>query len=104
LSTDGRTEGHGETSIPHYNFVVGGIIMAVLMVETDIITSISENQIQAAILVILFVEIFKTEVIVVICNGIMCFDISLTNNFQYQNQLVDIDNDSLRLKEKYQNY
>ena len=78
--------------------------MAVLMVETDIITSISENQIQAAILVILFVEIFKTEVIVVICNGIMCFDIPLTNNFQYQNQLVDIDNDSLRLKEKYPNY
>jgi len=54
-------------------------ITAVLMVETDIITSISENQIlRAAILVILFVEIFKTEVIVFICNIIMCFDISLT--------------------------
>jgi len=54
-------------------------ITAVLMVETDIITSISENQIlRAAILVILFVKIFKTEVIVFICNIIMCFDISLT--------------------------
>jgi hypothetical protein len=26
LSTDGRTDGHGETSIPPYNFVAGGII------------------------------------------------------------------------------
>jgi len=29
LSTDGRTDGHGETSIPPYNFVAGGIIMQV---------------------------------------------------------------------------
>jgi hypothetical protein len=25
LSTDGRTDGHGETIIPPYNFVAGGI-------------------------------------------------------------------------------
>ena len=25
MSTDGRTDGHGETSIPPYNFVAGGI-------------------------------------------------------------------------------
>jgi hypothetical protein len=27
MSTDRRTDGHGETSIPPYNFVVGGIKM-----------------------------------------------------------------------------
>jgi predicted sugar kinase len=27
LSTDGRRDGHGETSIPPYNFVAGGIIV-----------------------------------------------------------------------------
>ena len=26
LQTDGQTDGHGETSIPPYNFVAGGII------------------------------------------------------------------------------
>jgi hypothetical protein len=26
LSTDGGTDGHGETSIPPYNFVAGGIM------------------------------------------------------------------------------
>jgi hypothetical protein len=27
VQTDGQTDGHGETSIPPYNFVVGGILM-----------------------------------------------------------------------------
>jgi hypothetical protein len=29
LSTDGRTDRHGETSIPTYNFVAGGIIIGI---------------------------------------------------------------------------
>ena len=47
-------------------------IMAVVKVETDLITFIAANvRGRAVILVIMFVEIFKTEVIVFICNIMM---------------------------------
>ena len=47
-------------------------IMAVVKVETDLITFIAAKvRGRAVILVIMFVEIFKTEVIVFICNIMM---------------------------------
>jgi hypothetical protein len=48
-------------------------ITAALKAETDIITTKAASLIgQAEILVIMYVEIFKTDVIVFICNIIMC--------------------------------
>jgi len=48
-------------------------ISAVLKVKTDIITCITESLIgQAAILMVMYVETFKTDVIVFIDNVIMC--------------------------------
>ena len=48
-------------------------IMSVLKVETNIITGITPSLIErAAILVIMFVEILRTDVIVFIGNVIMC--------------------------------
>ena len=56
--------------------------MAVLKVETDIITSITASLTGLAVLlVIMYVEIFKTGVIVFIV------DVTLTDNFQYQSHL-----------------
>ena len=49
--------------------------MAVLKVETDIIR-------RAEILVIMYVEIYKTGIIIFIG------DVTLTDNFQYQNQFL----------------
>ena len=47
--------------------------MCVLKVETDIITSITVSPVGlAAILVLMYVETFKTDVIVFISNTIMC--------------------------------
>ena len=47
--------------------------MAALKVETDIITSVSESLIrQHVILMIMSDKTFKTEVIVFICDVIMC--------------------------------
>jgi hypothetical protein len=49
-------------------------IMAILKVETDIIANISASPIErAGIFVIIFVEAFRTDVIVFICDIIMCF-------------------------------
>jgi hypothetical protein len=49
-------------------------IMAILKVETDIIANISASPIErAGIFVIIFVEAFRTDVIVFICDFIMCF-------------------------------
>ena len=39
LQTDGRTDGHGEASIPPYNFVAGGIKMAGENFERDTINN-----------------------------------------------------------------
>ena len=50
-----------------------------MKVETDIITIIT-----AMMLVIMYVEIFKTDIIVFISNIITAFDITLTYIFQYQ--------------------
>jgi hypothetical protein len=44
--------------------------MAVLKAETDIITSIAA--IPAAILVIMYIDTFRTDIVVYICNIIMC--------------------------------
>ena len=46
-------------------------ITAILKVETDIITNISANPIGAGIFVIM--SVFRTDVIVFICDVIMCF-------------------------------
>ena len=49
-------------------------IMAILKVETDIIANISAIPIErAGIFVIIFVEAFRTDVIVFICDIVMCF-------------------------------
>lgn len=50
-------------------------IAAVMKVETDINASIGESPIGQVLklLVILYVETFKTDVIVLIGNAIMCF-------------------------------
>ena len=53
-------------------------ITAVLKVETDIIASIAASLTGRAVM--MYVEIFKTDVIVFIG------DITRTDNFQYQNQ------------------
>ena len=50
-----------------------------MKVETDIITIIT-----AMMLVIMYVEIFKTDIIVFISNIITAFDITLTYIFQHQ--------------------
>ena len=54
-------------------------ILAVLKVETDIITSIAVSLIgRAAILVIMYVETFKTNI------NVFSGSVTMTNNFQYQ--------------------
>ena len=56
---------------------------AVLKVETDIIASITGSLTgRTAKLVIMVVEIFKTNAVVFIC------DVTLTNDFQYQSQFL----------------
>ena len=60
--------------------------MAVLKVETDIITSITTSPTgRAVILVIMYVKIFKTGVIV-FNNDV--FEVTLTDNFQYQSEFL----------------
>jgi len=69
-----------------------GRTTAVLKDETDIITSIAENPIgRAKILVIIYVKTFITDVTDFIGN-VIASDITLTDNFQYQSQFNDIDN------------
>jgi len=70
--------------------------MAVIKVETDIITSIATSLIgrarQDKILVMYhYVKTFKNDTIVFIAN-ITVIDVSLTDNFQYQNQSFDTYN------------
>jgi len=63
--------------------------MTVLQVETDIITSISASLIRrSAILVVMYVEIFKADII----GFIDVFDVTLTYNFHYQRQFVNTGN------------
>ena len=62
--------------------------MCILNVETDIIPNIRESPIgKAVILVIMYVETFKT--VVSISHNV--FDITLTDNIQY-GQSIDIKN------------
>ena len=59
-------------------------------VETDIIDSIAASLINpTVILVIMYVETFKTDVIIFTSN---VFDITLTNSFQYQSLFVNTEN------------
>ena len=60
-----------------------------MKVETDIITCITVSLIGR---VIMFVEFFKTDVVFIGHNG---FDVTLTNNFQYQSQYIDAENKML---------
>jgi len=47
------------------------------------------------ILVIMYVKIFKTDMIIIFIGNLIMFDVTLTDNFQYQSQLVDTDNITL---------
>ena len=59
--------------------------MCILNVETDIIPNIRESPIgKAVILVIMYVETFKT--VVIISHNV--FDITLTDNIQYGQSIV----------------
>ena len=69
-------------------------IMAVLKVETDIITSIAARPIgRAVILVIMYVETFKTKnIILLLVMSLNVTEVTLTDNFLYQSEFVDTDN------------
>ena len=57
-------------------------MMSILKVDTEIITSIASCPVgRAVILVIMYIEIFKSDVVVFIGN---VFDITLTDSFQYR--------------------
>ena len=59
-------------------------ISSVVKVETDIITSITAGLTgRAVILIIMFVETFKTDIINFIGSGIISLDIIPTDDFQY---------------------
>ena len=59
--------------------------MCILNVETDIIPNIRESPIgKAVILVIMYVETFKT--VVIISHNV--FDVTLTDNIQYHGQFI----------------
>ena len=55
---------------------------------------------QVVILVIIYVETFKTDVIIFIGNVMMC----LMSQCQYHGQSFDIENIALRSKEKQMTY
>ena len=60
-----------------------------MKIETDIITSTASSLIGCAvILVIMYVETFKTDDIVFIGNVIMCVGVTLTDIFQYQSVML----------------
>ena len=64
-----------------------------MKIEIDIICSIASSLIgKAVILVIMYVKTFETVVNVFIYNVLYVFGVTQTDNFQYQNQIVDIDN------------
>jgi hypothetical protein len=73
--TDSDTENHQSLWCKtHYNITDKYRIIAILKVETDIIANISASPIgRAGIFVIMYVKAFKTDVIVFICDVIMCF-------------------------------
>ena len=59
-----------------------------MKIETDTITSTASSLIGCTvILVTMYVETFKTDVIIFIGNVIMCVGVTLTDIFQYQSQL-----------------
>jgi hypothetical protein len=67
--------------------------MSVMKVETHIIASMTASPIgSAVILVIMYAETFKNDVNSFYRLHHSVFDITLTDNFQYQNQFVDTDN------------
>ena len=70
--------------------------------EIDIISGIAASLTGGAvILVIMYVEFFKTAVIVFfICNVIMFLDVKLIDNFLFHSQFVDTDNITLRDQKK----
>jgi hypothetical protein len=67
-----------------------------MKVKTDIIFSRSVSLIGCVvILVIMYVETFKTDVIVFVCNVYNVFKVTLTDNFQYQSQSNSVDTDTI---------
>ena len=80
-------------------------ITTVMKVETDIITNITVSLIgRAVLLVIMYVEIFKTDVIIFIGNVIMCLTSHWLMIFCIWSRFVDTGHISLRSKEKCVNY
>ena len=69
---------------------------SILKVETDIITSIAVRP-GPVILVTMSIVTFKSDI--TFFNGSL-FDVTLTDNFQYQNQFVDNQNIIRRDKRK----
>ena len=62
-------------------------------VETDIDTSIAVRLIgEAVILVIMYVKIFRIDIIYFISNVIMCLMSHWQDNLQYQSQFIDTYN------------
>ena len=63
-----------------------------MKVETDFASTscIAESLIERV--VIMYVEIFKHDVIGFFIGSVIVFDVTLTDNFQYQSQFVDIEN------------
>ena len=74
-----------------YLFINVKRITEVLKVETDITTSITTNSIgQDAILVVMYVETFKlTLLFSSVTSYDNVFDVTMTDNFQYQCQFID---------------
>ena len=67
-----------------------------MKVETDIITRIAVSLIgRSGILMIMYVETYKTDVIVLINN------VTLTNHYQYYSQFIDANNITLEKCQKY---
>ena len=75
-----------------------------MKVETDIASTSCITEILIERVVIMYVEIFKHDVIVFFIGSVIVFDVTLTDNFQYQSQFIDIENQSVRLKETCLNY
>ena len=73
-----------QTIYPRSIIIAKYRIMAVLKAETDVFTSSTASLIGWAVIqIIMFVETFKTGIVVCIGNVTTC-DLTLTDNFQYQ--------------------
>ena len=63
-------------------------ITAFMKIETDIITGIPARHIGRVILAIMYVDTFKTDVIIFIAYVIVVFRVTLSYNLQCESQLI----------------